>query len=408
MADNNNENSYSSEESSSDSVSETSSQGWLSRLGGAIKGILVGIVMVIAAFPLLFWNEGRAVRTAKSLDEGSGAVVTTPSERVDPAHEGKLVHTTGRAKSTATLSDPEFGVSATAIALKRKVEMYQWKESSKSETKNKLGGGTETVNTYTYAKEWSESLQDSGKFKEKQGHSNPGSLPYKTEKWTAPKVTLGAYTLTPSQAGQISGDEPVKAAAPLSNAGTSRPLREHGAGLYAGYNPEQPQVGDLRIVFTQVGESDITIVAKQVGSTFEPYRAKAGATVDLQRTGIASADEMFAAAKESNTMMTWILRVVGFVLMALGLGMTLKPLSVLASVIPLFGDIIGAGTGIIAFLLAGIMSLTTIAVAWIVYRPLLGITLLLLAGGAVYGIWHLVGKFRARRVSSAAPAATPA
>ena len=104
MADNNNENSYSSEESSSDSVSETSSQGWLSRLGGAIKGILVGIVMVIAAFPLLFWNEGRAVRTAKSLDEGSGAVVTTPSERVDPAHEGKLVHTTGRAKSTATLS----------------------------------------------------------------------------------------------------------------------------------------------------------------------------------------------------------------------------------------------------------------------------------------------------------------
>ena len=408
MADNSNENSNSSEESSSDSVSETSSQGWLSRLGGAIKGIFVGLIMVIAAFPLLFWNEGRAVRTAKSLDEGRGVVVTTLSERVDPANEGKLVHTTGRAKTMVTLSDPVFGVSANAIALKRKVEMYQWKESSKSETKNKLGGGTETVTTYTYAKEWSESLQDSGKFKEKQGHNNPSSLPYKTEKWTADKVTLGAYTLTPSQAGQISGDEPLKAAASMIKSDISRPLRDHGAGLYAGYNPEQPQVGDLRITFTQVGESDITIVAKQAGSTFEPYRAKAGATVDLQRKGIASADDMFEAAKESNATMTWILRAVGFILMAMGFGMMFKPLAILASVLPILGDIVGAGTGIIAFLLASVLSLTTIAIAWIFYRPLLGVALLVVSGGAIYGIWHLVGKFRARRVSSAAPAATPA
>ena len=71
------------------SVSETSSQGWLSRLGGAIKGIFVGLIMVIAAFPLLFWNEGRAVKTAKSLDEGRGAVVTTDSARVDPAKEDR-------------------------------------------------------------------------------------------------------------------------------------------------------------------------------------------------------------------------------------------------------------------------------------------------------------------------------
>src|SRR5471030_367255 len=87
-----------------DSFSETSSQGWLARLGGAIKGILIGLVMVIAAFPLLFWNEGRAVRTAKSLDEGSGAVVTTPSDKVDAAKEGQLVHTTGRAKTAETIS----------------------------------------------------------------------------------------------------------------------------------------------------------------------------------------------------------------------------------------------------------------------------------------------------------------
>ena len=111
MADNNDSNDY----SSNDSFSETTSQGWLSRLGGAIKGILIGLVMVVAAFPLLFWNEGRAVRTAKSLDEGRGIVLTTVSDKVDPAKEAKLVHTTGRAKTADTVADPALGISVNAI-----------------------------------------------------------------------------------------------------------------------------------------------------------------------------------------------------------------------------------------------------------------------------------------------------
>jgi Transmembrane protein 43 len=403
MADSDNDSS--SESSGGDSYSETSSQGWLSKLGGAIKGVLVGIVMVIAAFPLLFWNEGRAVKTAKSLDEGRGAVVTAPADKVDAANEGKLVHMTGRAKTAESVSDPVFGVSANALSLKRKVEMYQWKESSKSEKKDRVGGGTDTVTTYTYAREWSESLIDSSKFKQPQGRRNPDSMPYKSEKWTAGRVTLGAYTLTPAQVGRITGDEAVPAAAPPASADGGRRIREHAGGLYAGENPEQPQVGDYRITFTKVGESDITLVAKQTGASFEPYRAKAGSTVDLQRKGIASADEMFTSAQQANTAMTWVLRGVGFLLMAMGIGMILKPLAILASVLPILGDIVGAGTGIIAFLLAGVMSFITIAIAWIFYRPLLGIALLLVAGGAVYGVIHLVRKFRATR---APPAAQPA
>lgn len=408
MADNDDASSTSSDDSGGDSFSETTSQGWLSRLGGAIKGIVVGLVMVIAAFPLLFWNEGRAVRTAKSLDEGRGAVVTTASDKVDPAKEGKLVHTTGRAKTADKVTDPVFGVSVNAIALKRKVEMYQWKESSKSETKNKLGGGTETVTTYSYAREWSEALQDSNKFKNQQGHRNPGTLPYKSEKWTATKVSLGAYTLNPSQVSQISGDEPVKASLPSSILDTSRPLMEHSGGLYSGRNPDQPQIGDLRFAFTQIGESDLTIVAKQLGNSFEPYRAKAGATVDLQRKGIASADEMFVAAQESNVVMTWILRGAGFLLMTMGFAMMFKPLSILASVLPILGDIVGAGTGIIAFLIASTLSILTIAIAWIFYRPVLGVALLVLAGGAAYGVWHLIGKFRAKRAAGTALNPKPA
>ena len=315
------------------------------------------------------------------------------------------MHTTGRATTADTVKDPVFGVSVNAIALSRKVEMYQWKETSKSETRNKVGGGTETVTTYSYAKEWSESPLDSSKFKQQQGHRNPGGMAYKSEKWTAPKVTLGAYTLTPAQVSRISGDEPVKAALPSTSPGLSRPLQENAGGFYVGDNPEQPQIGDLRMSFSKVGESDITVVAKQMGNSFEPYRAKAGSTVDLQERGIQSADAMFTSAEESNVILTWILRAVGLVLMAIGIGMMFKPLSILAGVLPILGDIVAAGTGIISFLLAAVLSLTTIGIAWIFYRPLLGIALLVIGGALIYGVWHLIGKVRAKRIAPAAQAA---
>ena len=46
---------------------------------------------------------------------------------------------------------------------------------------------------------------------------------------------------------------------------------------------------------------------------------------------------------------------------------------------------LGAGIGFFAFVLAAVLSFVTIAIAWIFVRPLLGITLLVLAiGGLVW------------------------
>ena len=134
---------------SSDSYTEVTSQSWFSRLGNAFKGIVVGIIMVVIAFPLLFWNEGRAVKRYKTLKEGGGAVISVAADKVDAANQGKLVHMTGMATTEENLVDTSFGVSSQAIKLKRYVEMYQWQEESKSKEKKKLGGGTETVTGQT-------------------------------------------------------------------------------------------------------------------------------------------------------------------------------------------------------------------------------------------------------------------
>ena len=74
----------------------------------------------------------------------------------------------------------------------------------------------------------------------------------------------------------------------------------------------------------------------------------------------------------------------GFVLMFMGIALVLRPLSVLADVLPILGNIVGAGTSLIAGLVATVLTLLTISIAWLFYRPLLGIALLVVAVGLTY------------------------
>lgn len=100
-------------------------------------------------------------------------------------------------------------------------------------------------------------------------------------------------------------------------------------------------------------------------------------------------------------MLTWILRLVGFVMMVIGLMLIANLFSVLASIVPFFGDIVGAGTGILAFLIALPLTLVTIALAWLAYRPLIGIPLLLAAvGSIVFGIMKLIKSRKKTRASA--------
>lgn len=114
----------------SDQFSEITSRSWFSRIGRAFSGILFGIILVLLAMAGLFWNEGRAVSTARALSEGAGRVVT-----IDPARPaataGQLVHFTGPVAIQGAPVDPLFSalpVPDNANQLKRKVEMYQWLE----------------------------------------------------------------------------------------------------------------------------------------------------------------------------------------------------------------------------------------------------------------------------------------
>lgn len=367
---------------SRDSVTVVTQQSWFGRLGGAIMGVLVGVILFVVAFPLLSWNEGRAIRRTKTLQAGSSLVVSVAPAPVDPANEGRLVHVSGTAVAPGSLSDKLLGVTAPVLKLRRSVEMFQWTEKKSSETRKKLGGGEETVTTYSYRKEWASGLVDSDTFKERAGHANPASLPFETTEFVAREVTLGDFTLPESLKAMMQDYRPFAVPTdegkPLSQ-NSPLPIHAVDGRFFLGQDPAQPVVGDVRISYEVVEPGPFSLIARQIGRTFEAYPVEKLGSIELLQPGTVSAAAMFESEHQGNTLLTWLLRVVGFVCMASGLSLFLRPLSVLADVIPFVGNVVGAGLGVISLLVALPLTLGTIAVAWLAYRPLIGVPLLIVA-----------------------------
>lgn len=358
-------------------VTRVTRQSWISRLGGAIKGVLVGVVLFFAAMPVLWTNEGRAVRTAKSLKEGAANVVEVSAGARDPGMEGRLIHFSDQATTTATLTDPEFGISVPAIRLERKAEMYQWQERSRSEERTKLGGGTERVTTYTYERVWSDRHIDSGRFQEPAGRQNPAAMSVSNADWTAGHVTAGVFTLPHSLVQRIPARDSVSVE---GTGGDGEREHRRGSTIYLGRDPNNPEVGDIRVSYAVARPQQVSVIGVQQGSTLAPYQASAGRAILLLRSGAHTAAGMFESEMKANVFLTWILRFVGFFVMFVGLRMIFGPLGVIGDVVPFFGRVVRAGTGLISFAIAAPLSLIIIALAWLFYRPLLGIALLVVAG----------------------------
>lgn len=363
-----------------------------------MKGILVGMIMVVIAFPVLFWNEGRAVKTRKDLNQGAKEFIHVEADQVDSAHEGKLIHLTHHAAATGELKDEELNIKSAALVMKRTVEMYQWQEKSDTKRNKKIGGREETTVDYSYKMTWAKGRIDSSKFKQSQKHSNP-SLPISSASWTATPILVGAFTLSNDLVNKLQDFAPLQIDqdSKLPQKIADRALKRENNILYLAKDPQSPQLGDVRISYQVVQPTAVSIVSQQKGSSFESYKGDSGTTINMLMIGEHSGSAMFETAQQNNQVMTWILRLVGFVVMFFGFNLIFKPLSVVADVLPIAGTIVGVGTGIIAFLLAAPLSLITISIAWIFYRPLVGIPLLLLAGVGLFFLFKKITSYKKSR-----------
>ena len=388
------------------SFTETTRTSWLARLKNALIGVVIGTVLVAAAIWALFWNEGRSIKAYRALTEGAGLVISVSADEIAPSNEGKLVHISGTVTPDGIPADPEFGISADgAVAIRREVEMYQWVEKSESRSETKLGGSEETVTTYTYTKEWKSGREDSGDFRQPEGHENP-DLPVGNQSFAIDSAKVGAFAVAGENVAGLGKETDLRLTeedADRARQVLSGTIQLDRAGFYVGSNPSQPQVGDLRIRYSREDLSEASFVAAQSGGWLKPFTASNGREIFLSVSGKVTAAEMFDAAQAENTMIMWLIRIGGLIALFVGFSLFFSILGVIADVVPIAGSLVRFGTGMIALVLTVLVGPLVIAIGWFAYRPLLSLGLLLVGGLVAFAVVWL----RRRSAGRANPAAAP-
>ncbi len=379
---------------SNDSYTEVTSTNWFSRLGQSFKSVGTGLLIFIASFVVLFWNESSAVKNIHGLEEGQSKVVSLAEPKVDTANNDKLVHISGEAITGETLTDSLLDVSVNAIHLVRTVEMYQWKQVTSSKTEKKLGGKEEETIEYRYEKGWSSTVINSSEFKRPEGHSNPAVMEFQGAQFQAQKVTVGEFSLPVGLINKISDGDDVQINQDNLSPELQGRARVQGSEVYVGYNPANPQIGDLKIKLRVVKPQKVSIIAQQRGNTFQAYQPKEGNSILWLSSGIVSAEQMFQGAISAEGTKTWLFRLLGFVMMYIGITMIFKPIVVFGDVVPIVGNILNFGIGLFSFIVSAALTLVTIAIAWLFARPLLGISLLVLGIGG-FVAFKAMGKKKA-------------
>ena len=448
---------------------EVTTTGYGTRVGNSFKAIGSGILLFLAGTALLWWNEGRAVKTEKMLDEAGSAYVEMENpNKKDASLEGELICGPALATTEDSLSDAQFGIGAKAISLTRKVEYYQWVEHSQEKKEDKLGGKEVTTTTYTYSKEWVSRPVESAQFKD-PAYQNKNMVLTTIEdaEQYAENVSWGAYKLNESlihsissregldlaiaedllkqfdksaktayerfygvQKNQQPAEQPAETAAvsdsakavndsinnAIANAENKKDFEYiHQASnvLYYGKVPGSPEVGDVRVTFEKVVPAKVTVMAVVDGDSFKPFKAKNGKRFQTLVMGKKSGDEIIEAEKEANNMWTWALRIIGILMVIGGLKGIFGFVETILKVVPFIAGIFGWGIGLVCTVVGVVWSLIVIAIAWLFYRPLLGISLLVLAGFLIW-VFAFKGKDKLKELAakakekSAKPAAAPA
>ncbi|XP_054834124.1 transmembrane protein 43 [Eublepharis macularius] len=360
--------------------------GFLERLSETSGGMLIGLATFALSFYILFTNEGRALRTATSLDEGLSLVVPLDDiQTILQENDHKLVHLSGTLRTLKPLYDPSYGLSVRAVKLKRHVEMYQWVEHEESKDYEE-NGELKTETRYSYNTEWKSEVVNSRNFDREIGHKNPSAMAVESFTAVAPEVQVGKFFLSKGLIEKIDNFKQMS----LSNLEDPHAdVIRSGDYFFHSENPRRPEVGDLRVSFfysglsgdsSHLGPADtVTIIARQRGDHLVSYKTKSSDTLEILYLDELSAEEVFQKEHESNSMKTWGLRGAGWLAMFVGINLMMRIFYTLVDWFPVVRDLVNVGLKAFAFCLATSLSLLTISVGWFFYRPLWAMLIGLLA-----------------------------
>jgi len=341
-----------------------------------------GLLLVALGSVALLWNEWRSAKAVETLRAAERVLVRADLERVPIEPSGQLVHVAGPARPSGPAADPLFAVRLAALRLDRIVEMQQWRETCE-------GSGNER--DCRHARVWAEGRIASERFHQRLHQENPPPPPFASERFHPAEVGLGAFALAPELVERLPAEETAAAAAGAELVVMGTALEAAGAGFVSG-DPVTPAIGDVRVRFRAVPVGEVSVIAGLDGSVLRPWTAPNGRSLALVEPGLEPAEALLARAYRGQALATWGLRLAGWLAVFVGTSLLLGRL---VGVVPLLADLKARSDKAIALLLATAWSLVMVALAWLVFRPLVSLATLALATVVLL----LVRVFRARRLA---------
>lgn len=344
-----------------DRITETRETGFGGSIIASIKGIAVGLVLFLASFVILWWNEGRT-----DLSKLAQKSIPISADSIDSTANGEFVSVTGGLSSDKMLKDPDYLRFGSYIALNRNVEMFAWVEHKSTRKKKKAGGRKVSEATYRYEKEWSDKPPASSSFKEPTGHDNPRLL-VREQSFRVKSANIAAYRFNPETA-QLPHPLPVKITE--ENFIRSPNTRLDGGYIYSGAGSlVAPEVGDIRISYTAVFPGTrATLFGKLVGDIVSPHFYETDKK--FYRAVKGSREEAVAELASEHRVTMWILRIVGFLMMWIGLNLIVGPVNAVLDFIPALGTFSRSMIGTIMLGVALGLTLLTIIISMIAHNLL--------------------------------------
>ena len=418
---------------------EVTHQSFAGKLCNSLFGVILGFILMLGGIGLIWWNESNSVCSEKAYDDAQAHVQETSAGQAlskclfSPALSGNFVHIACSVnKTTLAVTDAGTGITANgAFQIVARTEMYQYSETSRSVSKkDSVGGGTTTYTCYCWSKAWySTHLEVNPQHSPCSDCAVPRStnpnLSGSTSTtglgmWTT--TAAGVYLGTAATGNQfvITSDQIASIESPVETTvlptGSTRSFSKDGSYLCSSTNgctTGSPTVGTVRISLTQRTSDKISAVGLQQpssdaqapgslvastfgGSAFPPCGTR---NVLYIANGDKTAAELFAALAHKLNVLTWILRVVSWLCLWVGIIMMTRPISVVPDIVPCIGPIIGDLVGCMLFLFAllvgSCMFLSVTSLAYLLYHPLYAAAMLGVA--AVFVAIAVVIRQRSKR-----------
>ena len=330
-----------------------------------------GAVLVLLGLLLLGFTERADRLRAMGEDALGGFVLSGNEAQPGAASDGRLVFVSGETQIAQPARDAQFGVSADAVAIVRKVEMFQWRPLS----------GTQR----NYEQDWIDHPVDSTKFAQQAGHENPGAIPFAAQRFDSTDVRVAGFRLGPELVQGIEGLEdfsPGLHALPPNMAATFQIV---GDALVTSADPARPRIGDIRVSWMQIMPTHLSVLARAQSGVLVRTQDASGRDMAQAQIGMRSLSDVVPDAAP-RPRFAWARRVLAVLLAWGGAVLLMWParkdgLALLAATVPLA-------------LLASMF--------WFGVRNVAAGCLLLIALLAAAGAWWLAKALHARSVDTTA------